>query len=65
MKQIPTNISKGILLLTIGIAILSGQNGEKIELKAGDPAPTFYLRDLDNTDFFLRDYCGEALRQTW
>ena len=65
MKQNLTNIFKGILLLTIGIAILSGQNGEKIELKAGDPAPTFYLRDLDNEDFFIRDYCGEELRQPW
>lgn len=31
----------------------------------GEPAPTFYLKDLQNNDTFLRDFCGPKLRQPW
>lgn len=37
---------------------------EKPALKTGDPAPTFVLKDINGTEVFLRDYCGD-LRQPW
>ncbi len=33
-------------------------------LRTGEPAPTFYLKTVDHTDFFLTDYCGKP-RQPW
>ena len=34
-------------------------------LKAGSDAPNFYLKDVQDNDMFLRDYCGAELRQPW
>lgn len=34
------------------------------KLKIGTSAPSFYLKTLDNSDFFLTDHCGTP-RQPW
>ena len=33
--------------------------------KVGDDAPTFSLLSLDGDRIYLRDYCGEKIRQAW
>jgi thiol-disulfide isomerase/thioredoxin len=40
-------------------------NNKALDLKAGDEAPAFYLKDLQGKDVFLRNFCGEKLRQPW
>ncbi len=41
------------------------QTKEELDLKAGDEAPAFYLKDLQGNDVFLRNFCGAKLRQPW
>ena len=57
------------LLITVFVlgSFLStfSQNKEVKDLKAGDEAPAFYLKNLQGGDMFLRNFCGEKLRQPW
>ncbi|MCF7823505.1 MAG: TlpA family protein disulfide reductase [Candidatus Marinimicrobia bacterium] len=48
-------LSKYLLYLILGITILGSSlfSEETAELKAGDVAPTFFLRTLENEKFFL------------
>ncbi|MBN1425911.1 TlpA family protein disulfide reductase [Candidatus Fermentibacteria bacterium] len=41
-------------------AVLISSSG--LALDVGDPAPTFVLPSLGGDDIFLRDFCGERLR---
>lgn len=61
-------IKKNILILILLSILFSGLFAGKATvspLKIGDKAPTFYLKDVNNNDVFLRDYCGEKLRKPW
>lgn len=56
------------VILSIALVSLLNFNmlfSQNMILKEGDDAPTFYLRSVDNTDFFLRDWCGRKLRKPW
>jgi thiol-disulfide isomerase/thioredoxin len=44
---------------------LSAQTEQAKELQVGDEAPAFYLKNLDGNDVFLRNLCGQKLRQPW
>ena len=62
-----TNKLATFLLLLIALAFIYADNGKQgnIGLQVGEEAPTFYLRDLQGNDIFLRDFCGKALRKPW
>ena len=52
-----------VLLFTVSVYGLSARKANSLQI--GDKAPTFYLKDIQNNDVFLRDYCGEKLRKPW
>lgn len=54
-----------ILIWAVFASGLFANEPVKESLKIGDVAPTFYLKDLENNDVFLRNYCGEKLRKPW
>lgn len=53
------------MIMLIGTANLHAGDSTSTSLKEGDDAPTFYLKDLQGNDIFLRDFCGAELRQPW
>lgn len=58
---------KILLLLLVSLvssSLFAGKSAAP-SLKVGDKAPTFYLRDVQNNDVFLRDFCGQKLRKPW
>ena len=59
---------KRSLILFLQFFLLSAnthsQTKKNNDLKINDPAPIFTLRNLDNENIFIRDYCGN-LRQPW
>lgn len=52
-------------LIIFTMVPLWGDSLDTLIVKVGDESPSFYLRTLDNKDFFIRDYCGKKLRQPW
>jgi len=48
----------------LGSGVLADEPA-KTALEVGDAAPTFYLKDLQDNDVFLRNYCGQKLRKPW
>lgn len=63
--KISEQIQKAIVFLMFFVIALSSQTLDTLKIKIGEEAPTFYLRTLTGEDFYLRDYCGEKLRQPW
>ena len=63
IKNVMTRIFIVVILLTL--VPLMGDGLDTLKVKIGDDSPAFYLRTIDNEDFFIRDYCGEKLRQPW
>ncbi|MBN2008938.1 TlpA family protein disulfide reductase [candidate division KSB1 bacterium] len=51
-----------IMIVALGTRVTIAQ--QEVELAVGDAAPTFVLRDMQDDDVFLRDFCGQ-LRQPW
>jgi len=47
------------LLLALASAPAPAGPAEKAGLKPGDPAPVFVAKAHDDSEFYLRDYCGE------
>ena len=62
-NKVMTRIFVAVILLTM--VPLMGDGLDTLKVKIGDDSPSFYLRTIDNEDFFIRDYCGEKLRQPW
>ncbi len=63
-------MKKGILISIVVLAALVTVHAENDQqktmgLQVGEEAPTFYLRDLQGNDVFLRDFCGKSLRKPW
>ncbi|MBN2708740.1 MAG: TlpA family protein disulfide reductase [Calditrichaceae bacterium] len=56
-----------VIAMTLLFNLLSAQTTDSTlnTLKTGSDAPNFYLKDIQNNDMFLRDYCGAELRQPW
>ncbi len=59
------NIFPFLLLISLSYSQLFAAEPASSPLKIGEKAPTFYLKDVQNNDIFLRDYCGEKLRKPW
>lgn len=53
-----------LIVYTVVFFTTSNLFSQNQSVNLGDPAPGIFLRDLDNQDFFLSDYCGEP-RQPW
>jgi len=54
-----------LILFTVFSSNLFANKPVIPSLQIGDAAPTFYLRDIQDNDVFLRNYCGQKLRQPW
>jgi thiol-disulfide isomerase/thioredoxin len=59
---------KHIIFLSVFLFVFSIKAFPQIKattsLKLNEPAPVFVIRNLENEDVFLRDYCGK-LRKPW
>jgi thiol-disulfide isomerase/thioredoxin len=56
---------KKVMIFVLVILISSSFAIAENDLTVGDIAPTFYLKDINGNDFFLRNFCGEKLRRPW
>lgn len=54
-----------LMLFTVFSSSLFADKPVIPPLQIGDAAPTFYLKDIQDKDVFLRNYCGQKLRQPW
>ncbi len=50
------------LLMSSLYGQIADSTRQKSDLMVGDPAPTFYLKSLNNEKFFISDYVGEPRR---
>jgi peroxiredoxin Q/BCP len=54
-------MKKVILMASVIVSLLQACKGQRSELKIGDPAPAFSLRDQNDGLFSLSDYTGEKI----